>query len=43
MVAVLIFNYIYWFWKKNTLAKIGYHGNKKRLYPIFELKKFSNT
>ena len=43
MAAVLIFNHIYWFWKKNYSWKIGCQGNKKRLSLIYELENFANT
>ena len=43
MVAVLIFDHVYWFWQKNHSWKIGYHGNKETLLPIYGLENFANT
>ena len=43
MVAVLIFNQVYQFWKKATLSKLVAMAMKKRLSLIYELENFANT
>ena len=43
MVAVPIFNHVYWFWLKTTLDKLVTMAIKKRLSLIYEIEKFTNT
>ena len=43
MVAVLIFNHVYWFWQKTTLGKLVAMATKKRRSLIYELENFANT
>ena len=43
MVAVLIFNQVYWFWLKTTLDSLVTMATKKRLSLIYEIEDFANT
>ena len=43
MVAVLIFNQVYWFWLKTTLDQLVTMTTKKRLSLIYEIENFADT
>ena len=43
MAAVLIFNHVYWFWKKTTFGKLVAMATKERISLIYELENFAST